>query len=110
MHGATSGIPKIAGRVAGNESGKNPISDRLTNPEASFPPSIPAAGVCLHITALSGDFGIVEIGASARRFVDTLADMQMRVWQFLPLGPTAYGDLPYQPLSTFAGNGILIDV
>jgi hypothetical protein len=53
------------------------ISDRSTNPEASFPPSIPAAGMYLHIAALSGDFGIGEIGASARRFFDTLADMHM---------------------------------
>jgi 4-alpha-glucanotransferase len=42
--------------------------------------------------------------------VDTLAAMQLSVWQFLPVGPTAYGDSPYQPLSTFAGNEMLIDI
>ena len=36
--------------------------------------------------------------------------MQLGVWQFLPTGPTAYGDSPYQPLSTFAGNELLIDI
>jgi 4-alpha-glucanotransferase len=68
------------------------------------------AGVCLHITSLPGPFGIGEIGRNARRFVDAMVDMQLGVWQFLPTGPTANGDSPYQPLSTFAGNELLIDV
>ena len=68
------------------------------------------AGVCLHVTSLPGAHGIGEIGAAAHRFVDTLADIGLGVWQFLPLGPTAYADSPYQSLSTFAGNEMLIDV
>ena len=68
------------------------------------------AGVCLHITALPGHFGIGEIGQAARDFVDRMVAMQLGVWQFLPTGPTAYGDSPYQPLSTFAGNELLIDI
>lgn len=68
------------------------------------------AGVCLHIASLPGPYGIGEIGASARAFVDTMRDMQLGVWQFLPTGPTAYGDSPYQPLSTFAGNEMLIGI
>ena len=68
------------------------------------------AGVCMHITSLPGPYGIGEIGASARAYVDTLRSMKLGVWQFLPLGPTAYGDSPYQPLSTFAGNEMLIDI
>ena len=68
------------------------------------------AGVCLHITSLPGPYGIGEIGRQARGFVDTLNRMDLGVWQFLPTGPTAYGDSPYQPLSTFAGNELLIDV
>ncbi len=68
------------------------------------------AGVCLHITALPGPYGIGEIGESAHRFVDAMHEMQLGVWQFLPIGPTAYGDSPYQSLSTFAGNELLIDV
>jgi 4-alpha-glucanotransferase len=70
----------------------------------------PQAGVCLHLTSLPGPYGIGELGAAAHGFVDTLAAMQLSVWQFLPVGPTAYGDSPYQPLSTFAGNEMLIDV
>jgi 4-alpha-glucanotransferase len=68
------------------------------------------AGVCLHITSLPGRYGIGEIGAEALRFVDAMRQMELGVWQFLPTGPTAYGDSPYQPLSTFAGNEMLIDV
>lgn len=68
------------------------------------------AGVCLHLPSLPGTFGIGEIGREARRFIDTLRELGLSTWQFLPLGPTAYGDSPYQPLSTFAGNEMLIDV
>ena len=68
------------------------------------------AGVCLHISSLPGHYGIGEIGAQARAFVDKMHKMQLSVWQFLPIGPTAYGDSPYQPLSTFAGNEMLIDI
>ena len=68
------------------------------------------AGVYLHLTSLPGPYGIGEIGAAARNFVDTMRRMELSVWQFLPLGPTAYGDSPYQPLSTFAGNEMLVDI
>jgi 4-alpha-glucanotransferase len=67
------------------------------------------AGVLMHITSLPGPYGIGEIGAHARAFVDRMHDMELSVWQFLPTGPTAYGDSPYQALSTFAGNEMLID-
>jgi len=73
----------------------------------SLPPGR-QAGVCLHITSLPGRRGIGEIGRDALAFVDTLRRMQLGVWQFLPTGPTAYGDSPYQLLSTFAGNEMLI--
>ena len=68
------------------------------------------AGVCLHIASLPGPYGIGEIGRAAFEFIDSLKEMQLSVWQFLPTGPTAYGDSPYQPLSTFAGNEMLIDM
>ncbi len=64
----------------------------------------------MHITSLPGPYGIGEIGTHARAFVDRLCDMKLSVWQFLPTGPTAYGDSPYQALSTFAGNEMLIDI
>lgn len=79
-------------------------------PESQPTQVIRRAGVCLHLSSLPGPYGIGELGASARRFVDTMVAMQLSVWQFLPLGPTAYGDSPYQPLSTFAGNELLIDI
>jgi 4-alpha-glucanotransferase len=66
------------------------------------------AGVLMHVTSLPGEHGVGDIGESAHAFVDALADMDVAVWQFLPLGPTAYGDSPYQPLSAFAGNANLI--
>ena len=74
------------------------------------PLDVRQAGVCLHIASLPGPYGIGEIGAEARAFVDKMRDMQLSVWQFLPTGPTAYGDSPYQPLSTFAGNEMLISI
>lgn len=68
------------------------------------------AGVGLHITSLPGPYGIGELGQHARDFLDKMTHMGLSVWQFLPTGPTAYGDSPYQSLSTFAGNEMLIDV
>lgn len=73
-------------------------------------PSDRHAGACLHLTSLPGKYGIGTIGQSALGFIDQLVSMGLKVWQFLPTGPTAYGDSPYQPLSTFAGNPLLIDV
>ena len=65
-------------------------------------------GVLLHPTSLPAPYGIGDLGPDAFRFVDALAAMGQRVWQMLPLGPTGYGDSPYQTLSTFAGNPLLI--
>ncbi|MEN7343256.1 MAG: 4-alpha-glucanotransferase [Pseudomonadota bacterium] len=69
-----------------------------------------SAGVCMHITSLPGPHGIGEIGQDAHRFIDALAGAGLRIWQFLPTGPTAYGDSPYQPLSTYAGNPMMIEL
>lgn len=68
------------------------------------------AGVALHIASLPGPYGIGDIGKGAHEFLETLQRMKIRVWQFLPTGPTAYGDSPYQPLSAFAGNENLIGI
>lgn len=73
-------------------------------------PSPKQAGVSLHISSLPGPYGIGELGENAFRFVDTLEHIGIGVWQFLPTGPTAYGDSPYQPLSSFAGNENLISI
>jgi len=69
-----------------------------------------AAGILLHPTSLPGRFGIGEIGPVAYRWLDRLAAMAQRHWQVLPLGPTGYGDSPYQTLSTFAGNALVISL
>lgn len=67
-----------------------------------------AAGILLHPTSLPGPFGIGDLGPSAYRFVDWLAGSGCRLWQVLPLGPTGYGNSPYQCFSAFAGNPYLI--
>jgi 4-alpha-glucanotransferase len=77
------------------------------------PVTLPAnkqAGVCLHLTSLPGPYGIGELGAAAHDFIDSMVAMNLSVWQFLPTGPTGYADSPYQLLSTFAGNEMLLDI
>jgi 4-alpha-glucanotransferase len=69
-----------------------------------------AAGILLHPTSLPGPGGIGDFGPDAHRFVQWLADAGMKIWQVLPLGPTGYGDSPYQCFSAFAGNPLLIHV
>jgi len=66
------------------------------------------SGVLLHLTSLPGRFGIGDLGDAAYRFVDFLAAAGQTYWQILPLSPTGYGDSPYQGLSAFAGNPMLI--
>jgi len=68
-----------------------------------------SAGVLLHPSSLPGPNGIGTLGAEARNFVDFLTKAGLSLWQILPLGPTGYGDSPYQCLSAFAGNPYLID-
>ena len=71
----------------------------------SFPRS---SGILLHPTSLPGRFGVGDLGDAAFRFVDFLAASSQSLWQVLPLGPTGYGDSPYQCFSAFAGNTLLI--
>jgi 4-alpha-glucanotransferase len=71
----------------------------------SFPRS---SGILLHPTSLPGRFGIGDLGKEAYRFADFLAASGQSLWQVLPLGPTGYGDSPYQCFSAFAGNTLLI--
>jgi len=67
-----------------------------------------ASGILLHPTSLPGPYGIGDLGPTADRFVDFLAAAGQAYWQVLPLGPTGYGDSPYQTFSAFAGNPLLI--
>ncbi|HEY9723227.1 MAG TPA: 4-alpha-glucanotransferase, partial [Oscillatoriaceae cyanobacterium] len=69
-----------------------------------------ASGLLLHPTSLPGGHGIGDLGAEARAFVDFLEKARQQYWQVLPLGPTGYGDSPYQTFSAFAGNPLLIDL
>ena len=68
------------------------------------------SGVLLHPTCLPGRYGIGDLGPAAIEFLDFLAAAGQQIWQVLPLGPTGYGDSPYQCLSAFAGNPLLISL
>ncbi|MDB6139594.1 MAG: malQ, partial [Verrucomicrobiaceae bacterium] len=67
-----------------------------------------SSGLLLHPSSLPGRFGIGEIGPEAHRWLEWLASTGQHLWQMLPLGPTGYGNSPYQSLSSFAGNPLLI--
>jgi 4-alpha-glucanotransferase len=66
------------------------------------------SGVLLHPTSLPGSYGIGDLGPAAYAWVDVLAQAKQKWWQILPLGPTGYGDSPYQAFSAFAGNPYLV--
>ena len=67
------------------------------------------AGVLMPITSLPSPYGVGTMGAAARSFIDFLKASGVSVWQMLPIGPTSYGDSPYQSFSAYAGNPYLID-
>jgi 4-alpha-glucanotransferase len=69
-----------------------------------------SSGVLLHPTSLPGPYGIGDLGLAAYRFVDFLAGAAQTLWQVLPLGPTGFGDSPYQCFSALAGNPLLISL
>ena len=73
-----------------------------------FPPDYRASGLLLHVTSLPSPYGIGDVGPTALSWIDRLAQAGQSWWQMLPLGPTGYGNSPYQSLSSFAGNGLLI--
>jgi 4-alpha-glucanotransferase len=73
-----------------------------------FPPQYRASGVLLHVTSLPSPYGIGDLGPSAMKWIDLLHEAGQSWWQSLPLGPTGYGNSPYQALSSFAGNELLI--
>jgi 4-alpha-glucanotransferase len=67
-----------------------------------------SSGMLLHPTSFPGPYGIGDLGSQAYRIIDFLADAGCKLWQVLPLGPTGYGDSPYQCFSAFAGNPYLV--
>ncbi len=72
------------------------------------PRKVRSAGILLHPTSLPGPYGIGDLGPAAHAWVDALAQARQTWWQVLPLGPTGYGDSPYQCFSAFAGNPYLV--
>jgi 4-alpha-glucanotransferase len=73
-----------------------------------FPQGYRGEGLLLHVTSLPSRYGIGDIGPAALAWVDRLRDAGQSWWQSLPLGPTGYGNSPYQPLSSFAGSELLV--
>lgn len=73
-----------------------------------FPPGYRASGLLLPLTSLASPYGVGDLGAGAFAWIDCLRDAGQTWWQTLPLGPTGYGNSPYQSLSSFVGSGLLI--
>lgn len=68
------------------------------------------SGILLAVSSLPSEYGIGTLGKAAYAFVDLLVDLKQKYWQVLPVGPTSFGDSPYQSISAFAGNPYLIDL
>ena len=68
-----------------------------------------SSGIIMHISSLPNKYGIGTFGKEAYEFADFLDKAGQKYWQMLPLGPTSYGDSPYQSFSAFAGNPYFID-
>lgn len=66
------------------------------------------SGILLHPTSFPGPYGIGDLGDSAYQFIDFLVASDQELWQVLPIGPTGYGDSPYQAFSSFAGQPLII--
>ncbi len=75
---------------------------------SEFSPEYRGSGLLLHVTSLPSRYGIGDAGPTALAWIDKLADAGQSWWQSLPLGPTGYGNSPYQPVSSLAGNELLI--
>src|SRR5262245_22559444 len=73
-----------------------------------FPSGYRASGVLLHVTSLPSPYGIGDVGPTALKWINRLHEADQSWWQALPIGPTGYGNSPYQSLSSFAGNWLLI--
>ena len=73
-----------------------------------LPSGYRASGLLLHVTSLPSRYGIGDVGPADVAWIDRLHEAGQRWWQALPLGPTGYGDSPYQSLSSFAGNPLRI--
>src|SRR5258708_9587799 len=88
--------------------GRATMSDNGHPNLSPFPPEYRASGVLLHVTSLPSAYVIGDLGPAARAWIDRLHEAGQTWWQALPLGPTGYANSPYQSLSSFAGNWLLI--
>ncbi|HXJ34588.1 MAG TPA: 4-alpha-glucanotransferase [Candidatus Eisenbacteria bacterium] len=84
------------------------MSDERRPSLSPFPPGYRASGLLLHVTSLPSSYGVGDVGPAALEWIDRLHEAGQGWWQALPLGPTGYGDSPYQPQSSFVGNALLI--
>src|SRR5215470_11073748 len=82
-----------------------PVPDSTVPP---FPRDYRASGVLMHVTSLPSAHGIGDLGPAAFAWIDRLHDARQSWWQALPVGPTGYENSPYQTLSSFAGNVLLL--
>src|ERR1700751_3053033 len=73
-----------------------------------FPPGYRASGLLLLVSSLPSPYGIGDVGSAALAWFDRLNEAAQSWWEALPLGPTGYGNSPYQSLSSFAGNELLV--
>lgn len=69
-----------------------------------------SAGILMPLASLPSRHGVGSMGREAYRFIDMLSDMGIRIWQILPLNPLGYGNSPYQPFSSYAGDELYIDL
>ena len=88
--------------------GTSVIESVATRNQSPFPTGYRASGLLLHITSLPSRYGVGDVGPAAIAWIDQLRDSGQSWWQALPLGPTGYGNSPYQPLTSFAGNELLV--
>jgi len=84
------------------------MNSTQTNYSAPFPKDYRASGILLHVTSLPSRFGIGDLGPAAFGWIDRLAAAGQTWWQVLPLGPTGYGNSPYQALSSFAATSLVL--
>lgn len=68
------------------------------------------AGILLPLASLPNEFGVGDFGRSAYQFIDCIAAAGVQIWQILPLNPLGYGNSPYQPFSSYAGDDIYISL
>ena len=110
----TTLIARRPDRPAARRSGAVPVTSLVQRSTNEIAPAswltLRSAGVLAHVSSLPGAYGIGNLGPGARAFVDRLGEAGVRQWQICPIGPTGYGDSPYQLFSSAAGNPYFIDL